>query len=72
MDEAIKVMLTSSTGLYPEKYPIKKEELSKAKEFIKGHVALSLEDTNAVAGFFGEQALFLNRSFNAGADFQED
>lgn len=58
VDEAIKVMLDQFYGLINGKYPIKKEELSKAKEFIKGHVALSLEDTNAVAGFFGEQELF--------------
>lgn len=59
VDEAIKVMLDQFYGLVSGKYPIKKEELSKAKEFIKGHVALSLEDTNAVAGFFGEQELFM-------------
>ena len=28
-------------------------ELRKAKEFVKGHLALSLEDTRNVAGFFG-------------------
>lgn len=59
VDEAIKVMLDQFYGLNAGKYPIKKDELLKAKEFIKGHVALSLEDTNAVAGFFGEQELFL-------------
>jgi predicted Zn-dependent peptidase len=59
VDEAIKVMLDQFYGLVNGKYPIKKEELTKAKEYIKGHLALSLESTNAVSGFFGEQELFL-------------
>ena len=58
-DEAVKVMLDQFYGLVSGKYPIKKEELTKAKEYIKGHVALSLESTNAVSSFFGEQELFL-------------
>lgn len=52
-------MLDQFYGLVSGKYPIKKEELTKAKEYIKGHVALSLESTNAVSSFFGEQELFL-------------
>jgi len=59
VDEAIKVTLDQFYGLVAGKYPVKSAEIKKAKEFIKGHVALSLEDTNAVAGFFGEQELFL-------------
>jgi predicted Zn-dependent peptidase len=35
------------------------EELAKAKEFLKGQLALSLEDTKDVTEFFGLQALFL-------------
>jgi predicted Zn-dependent peptidase len=58
-DEAVKVILEQCYGLASGKYPIEKEELSKAKEYIKGHMALSLEDTKDVGSFFAEQALFL-------------
>ena len=61
VDEAIKVILDQFYGFVAGKYPVKNAEIKKAKEFIKGHVALSLEDTNAVAGFFGEQELFLSK-----------
>lgn len=36
---------------------IRNEELKKAKEFIKGHLVLELEDSRAVAGFFASQEL---------------
>lgn len=58
-EEAITVILDQLYGLRDGKYPISDQELKKAKEYIKGHVALSLEDTNAVSDFFGEQELFL-------------
>lgn len=58
--EAVKVMLDQFYGLAGGKYPISEKEFTKAKEYIKGHLALSLEDTNAVNDFFGQQALFLN------------
>jgi len=57
--EAISVILDQYYGISNKQYPITNGELKKAKEYIKGHVALSLEDTNAVADFFGEQELFL-------------
>lgn len=61
VDEAISVVLEQHYGISNGKYPISKEELKKAKEFIKGHLALALEDTKEVSGFFGEQELFLNK-----------
>jgi len=60
IDEAIKVTLDEHYGLASKKKPISKAELSKAKEFLKGHMALALEDTKDVTGFFGEQELFLD------------
>ena len=33
--------------------------MKKAKEYLKGHLALALEDTKDVNAFFAEQALFL-------------
>lgn len=38
------------------------EELKKAKEYIKGHIALSLESTNEVGEFFGEEEILLNKT----------
>ena len=59
VEEAIKVTLEEHYALASKKKPISKAELSKAKEFLKGHLALALEDTKDVTGYFGEQALFL-------------
>lgn len=59
VDEAIKVTLDEHYALATKKKPISNAELSKAKEFLKGHLALALEDTKDVTGFFGEQELFL-------------
>jgi predicted Zn-dependent peptidase len=58
-DEAIKVILEQHYGLSNGKYPISSGELKKAKEFLKGHLALALEDTKDVTSFFGDQAMFL-------------
>jgi predicted Zn-dependent peptidase len=59
-DEAINVILEQSYGLASGKFPITEAELTKAKEFLKGHLALALEDTKDVSSFFGEQSLFLD------------
>ncbi len=61
IDESIKVILDQIYGLADKKYQIDIKELSKAKEFIKGHMALSLEDTKSINGFFGLQQLLLGR-----------
>lgn len=58
-DEALKIILDQSYGLASGKFPITPKELTKSKEYIKGHLALALEDTKDVGSFFGEQALFL-------------
>jgi len=64
-DEAIKVVLEEHYKISNLKshrgvgYSISNRELQKAKEYIKGHLALALEETKDVATFFGEQALFL-------------
>lgn len=58
--EVVKVILDQSYGLVSNaKYRVTPAELVKAKEYLKGHLALALEDTRDVAMFFGEQALFL-------------
>lgn len=58
-DEAVKVVLNEHYQLANNKKPVTKAELTKAKEFIKGHLALALENTRDVASFFGNQELFL-------------
>ena len=60
-DEAIKVILDQCYGLASGKYPVTAKELIKAKGFLKGNLALALEDTHDVSGFFGEQHLFLEK-----------
>ena len=53
VDEAIKVILEQYYGLADSKFPVSKKEFKKAKEYIKGHVALALEDTKDINYFFG-------------------
>jgi predicted Zn-dependent peptidase len=60
-DEAIKVILDQCYGLSSGKYPVTAKELAKAKGYLKGGLALALEDTHDVSGFFGEQHLFLKK-----------
>jgi predicted Zn-dependent peptidase len=57
-DEAIKVMLDQYNKISKVGSQISKQELSKAKEFLKGHLALALEDTKDVTSFFADQTMF--------------
>lgn len=59
--EAVEVILDQYRGLADGRYPITEKELKKAKEYVKGHMALSLEDTKDVNGFFADQELFLDK-----------
>jgi len=56
--EAISVILDQCYGLTHGKYKVTKKELDKVKGFIKGHIALSLEESENVSDFFAEQVLF--------------
>lgn len=49
-DEAIRVMIDEHLKLTKDE--VGEKELAKAKEFIKGHISLSLENTRAVGSFF--------------------
>ena len=62
IDDAIKVILEEHYELASGKKPISEKELNKGKEYLKGHLALSLEDTKAVDGFFGIQELMLGKA----------
>ncbi len=57
-DQAIAVILEQYQKLADGKLPVSLTELKKAKEFLKGHLALALEDTKDVTHFFADQALF--------------
>lgn len=57
--EAVDVMLNEHYQLITNHQSlITNSELLKAKEFLKGHLALALEDTSDVSSFFGDQELF--------------
>lgn len=56
--EAVKVMLDEHYKINNNQSPITKQELNKSKEYLKGHLALALEDTSDVSSFFGNQILF--------------
>lgn len=55
INEAVKVLLEEFNKV--KKGDVKDEELRKAKEFLKGRVALRLENSRSVAGWYGEKLL---------------
>lgn len=57
IEEAIAVILEEFRKITNAKLQMTNEELEKAKEYLKGRYALGLEDTHAVAEFYGEQEL---------------
>lgn len=57
VDEAIKVAVDEYRKIANGKSKIANEELTKAKEFIKGHMVLELEDSRSVASFYAQQEL---------------
>ena len=61
IDEAIKVIIDQMYGIAGRKYKISEKEFKKAKEYLKGHLALSLEDTKTINAFFGLRQLLLNK-----------
>lgn len=67
VDEAIKVAVDEYQKIADNKEPVKKEELTKAKEFIKGHLVLDLEDSRSVAGFYAQQELLEEKIDNPDA-----
>lgn len=61
-EEAIAVVLEQYYGISNGQFPISDKEITKAKGYIKGQLALSLEDTGTVNSFFGEPMLFLGEA----------
>src|SRR3990172_6108359 len=58
VEETIKVVLDQTYGLGDGRFPIEGTELTKGKEYLKGRMALALEDTLEVNDFYGKQVLF--------------
>jgi len=56
--KAIEIILGEYYALADKTKKITNKELLKAKEYLKGQLALSLEDTGSVNNFFGNKALF--------------
>lgn len=59
IDEAISVMVEQHFGIVDGKFPLTESELTKAKEYMKGRIALALEDTISICDFFGQRVLFM-------------
>ena len=57
VNEAIETMLKEYRHATEGTLKVAKDELKKAKEYLKGHLVLELEDSRAVAGFFAHQEL---------------
>jgi predicted Zn-dependent peptidase len=57
IEEAIKVILEQYNNVKDGNLKITEEELRRAKDFIKGHLVLELEDSRAVAGFYAQQEI---------------
>lgn len=57
VEEALEIILKQFQKIATEG-KVRPAELKKAKEYLKGRLALGLEDTHAVSEFFGDQELF--------------
>jgi predicted Zn-dependent peptidase len=62
--EAIEVMVTEYAKIATGKMDLKLEELRKAKEFLKGHLVLDLEDSKSVAVYYASQEILEERIEN--------
>jgi predicted Zn-dependent peptidase len=62
--EAVEVIVSEYQKVASGEMNLSDEELKKAKEFLKGHLVLGLEDSNSVAGFYGHQELLEERIDN--------
>ncbi|MBP9719164.1 MAG: insulinase family protein [Candidatus Levybacteria bacterium] len=62
-DEAVKVIVEQYREI-ANGSQIEATELKKAKEFLKGHFVLELEDSRSVAGWYASQELFNKKMYN--------
>jgi predicted Zn-dependent peptidase len=64
VSEAVDVMMAEYRKVSSGKMDIKKEELTKAKEYLKGHLVLELEDSRSVSTYYGHQELLEHEVLN--------
>jgi len=57
IDDAVSVIRQQYEAVASEAEPITDEELTKAKEYLKGRLTLELEDSRSVAGLFASQEI---------------
>ena len=57
IDESIEVTLAEYKKIAEGKADITDQEITKAKEMLKGHLVLELEDSRSVASYYGNQEL---------------
>lgn len=62
--DAIEVMMEEYRKIAAGNLELKDEELKKAKEYLKGHMVLDLEDSRSVAGFYAHQELLEDKVEN--------
>lgn len=62
--EAIEVMVLEYAKIATGKMGLKPGELKKAKEFLKGHLVLDLEDSKSVAAYYASQEILEERIEN--------
>lgn len=62
--EAVEVIISELKDLRDGKKPITKDELKKAKENIKGHVVLELEDSRSASIFYSTQDILERKILN--------
>jgi len=55
--EAVQVMVAEYSKVSHGEMALTDDELTKAKEFLKGHLVLDLEDSRSVSGFYAHQEL---------------
>lgn len=55
--EAVEVMMTEYAKVAQGKMDLSDEELKKAKEYLKGHFVLDLEDSRSVSNFYAHEEL---------------
>ncbi len=64
VEEGVKVIVQEYRKFADEKAGITSSEFKKAKEYLKGHFVLELEDSRSVAGFYSSQELLEKEVLN--------
>ncbi len=68
--DALKVIIDEHKKIAHRIEPITEAELAKAKEYLKGHLALSLESTKAINTFFGYEEIMIGKTTTPEEEFK--